>query len=527
MEHAFDSRFGQHLCDSIARELGFVCSFMGVGGIIVASSARERIGNTHAVAARIMAGEMSQKAVTAEEAARSNGVREGLNIAIDLDGVRLASFAIAGALDKVEPLAHVMSQFVILVMRVQFADKARLAHVAAQVDRADQAVTTAFSAAEGGEAAVNALMAATSLISLFIEQIRSVARMTNMLALYARIEAARVGDAGQGFAVVATEVKSLSNRSATSTEEITRQVGQVQLAAKGVIGSFSAVSKSVGFLKSSIAQIAATMATAETLENGAATAPAFDPTFGQELCDMVAGRLGYVCSFMGERGVIVASSARDRIGNIHAVAASIMAGEIDERAVTAEEAATSEGMREGYSVGIDLGGVRVVNFGIGGPLAEVTPLARVISRFVTSVLGSRSADSVRNLWVSQQIETTTQFASDAERDAKDAIDTVGLLTEAISQIGHITGQIRDIAEQTNLLALNATIEASRAGAAGRGFAVVANEVKTLSKQAGEATFDIHRQISLIEQETRTVHEAISAVSRSVHEITTQVARMAA
>ena len=56
---------------------------------------------------------------------------------------------------------------------------------------------------------------------------------------------------------------------------------------------------------------------------------------------------------------------------------------------------------------------------------------------------------------------------------------------------------------------------------------MANEVKALSKQAGEATFDIHRQISLIEQETRTVHEAISAVSRSVHEITTQVAGMAA
>ena len=169
----------------------------------------------------------------------------------------------------------------------------------------------------------------------------------------------------------------------------------------------------------------------------------------------------------------------------------------------------------------------MANFGIGGPLAEVTPLARVISRFVTSVLGSRSSDSIRNHWVSQQIETTTQFASDAERDAKAAIDTVGLLTEAISQIGHITGQIRDIADQTNLLALNATIEASRAGAAGRGFAVVANEVKALSKQAGEATFDIHRQISMIERETGHVHEAISAVSRSVHEITTHVAKMAA
>ncbi|MBX9635761.1 MAG: chemotaxis protein, partial [Magnetospirillum sp.] len=85
----FDIRFGQELCDVFASELGLTCSFMGDEGRIVASSARERVGSIHAIAARIMKGEMDEYAVSAEEAARSAGMREGINMAIDYEGHRL------------------------------------------------------------------------------------------------------------------------------------------------------------------------------------------------------------------------------------------------------------------------------------------------------------------------------------------------------------------------------------------------------------------------------------------------------
>ena len=73
-----------------------------------------------------------------------------------------------------------------------------------------------------------------------------------------------------------------------------------------------------------------------------------DAAFLQEVCDLVAGELpGVVVSFMGEGGRIIASSARERLGDIHEGAARVMRGEVDKFEVTAEMAARSATMREG------------------------------------------------------------------------------------------------------------------------------------------------------------------------------------
>ncbi len=118
----------------------------------------------------------------------------------------------------------------------------------------------------------------------------------------------------------------------------------------------------------------------------------FDIAFGQELCDLLADELGLVCSFMAEEGRIVASSQRERIGDIHEVAARIMLGEMDEYLVGAAEAAGSKGMREGYNRAIDLAGKRLIVFAIAGPLATVRPVVRVVSFCVSSLLRVRLAD---------------------------------------------------------------------------------------------------------------------------------------
>lgn len=96
--------------------------------------------------------------------------------------------------------------------------------------------------------------------------------------------------------------------------------------------------------------------------------------------------------------------------------------------------------------------------------------------------------------------------------------TVKELSERAKNIGEIVGTINSIAEQTNLLALNAAIEAARAGEAGKGFAVVADEIRKLSEESRNATYEIGQILATITQGTGRVNAATSKVVGTIEEI---------
>jgi len=112
----------------------------------------------------------------------------------------------------------------------------------AQVDETVSAINLMVSKVQLTSSEVQGLASMAMDISKVLDVIRAIAEQTNLLALNAAIEAARAGEAGRGFAVVADEVRALAHRTQQSTQEIEQMVGSIQSGTSNAVSAMDETS---------------------------------------------------------------------------------------------------------------------------------------------------------------------------------------------------------------------------------------------------------------------------------------------
>ncbi|SEL80839.1 methyl-accepting chemotaxis protein [Blastococcus sp. DSM 46786] len=173
------------------------------------------------------------------------------------EGMRENARLAAGQADEVVTSAGAVASSVDTVATGSSQMESAIREIAHNATEAARVAGQAVGVAETTTRTVGKLGDSSQEIATVIKLINGIAEQTNLLALNATIEAARAGEAGKGFAVVASEVKELAQETARATEDISQRVEAIQADTAGAVDAIGKISQVIGEINDFQATIAA------------------------------------------------------------------------------------------------------------------------------------------------------------------------------------------------------------------------------------------------------------------------------
>lgn len=147
---------------------------------------------------------------------------------------------------------------------------ASIAEIAQQAVQANNVSEDAVERTGKAGEDVVALVKYSDQISNVMNLISDIAEQTNLLALNATIEAARAGEAGRGFAVVASEVKNLASQTAKATEDISKQIGEMKSIADDAQNGMTDVGDAISKIRETISIMSSAITQQDSATQGIA-----------------------------------------------------------------------------------------------------------------------------------------------------------------------------------------------------------------------------------------------------------------
>ncbi|SEP30183.1 methyl-accepting chemotaxis protein [Trujillonella endophytica] len=199
----------------------------------------------------------------------------------------------AGQADAVVTSAGEVASSVDTVAAGSSQMESAIREIATNATQAARVAGQAVTVAENTTRTVGKLGDSSQEIATVVKLINGIAEQTNLLALNATIEAARAGEAGKGFAVVASEVKELAQETARATEDISRRVEAIQADTAGAVDAIGRISSVIGEINDFQATIAAAVeeqtATTNEMNRNVAEAASGSQSIANAITGLAAG----------------------------------------------------------------------------------------------------------------------------------------------------------------------------------------------------------------------------------------------